>query len=84
MKLVYRFVSLQLFSPELALSAVNILCSVSSNPSVAKQLCSILTHDPLLSTDILSGFIQRIEVEDWETYEESDILSKGMSRYVLV
>ena len=69
--------SLQLFSPELALSAVNILCSVSSNPSVAKQLCSILTHDPLLSTDILDGFIQRIEVEDWETYEESDILSKG-------
>ena len=69
--------SLQLFSPELSLSAVNILCLVSSSSAVAKQLCPILTQDPLLTADIMSGFVQRVEVEDWETYEESDILSKG-------
>lgn len=76
---IARCVALSRYTPELSLEAVRILYWVCQSPNASRDLITTIAGDKDVSMEVLQGFVEHLEWEDFESAPVTDALDEGFS-----
>ncbi|KAL5475599.1 hypothetical protein EMCRGX_G025430 [Ephydatia muelleri] len=76
---VARCVALSRFTPELSLEAVRILYWVCHSPKASRDLVTTILGDKDVSMEILQGFVEHLEWEEFDSVPVTEVQEDGFS-----